>query len=489
MKRKLAVVIGAGLGGMAVSLRLAAGGWRVTICERGPTLGGKMNLFEKGGYRFDTGPSLVTLPEVFGELFDVVGARLADHVTLTRIAPHAHYVYPDGTSFAHSTSLPEWLSTLRNLDRRDVDGFWRFLSLGARLYELSRSTFLARSPYEKPEAAQLRALRHMPLRYGWGNYNRTVEAHFRSPYLRQLYNRYPTYVGSSPYRAPATLLVIPYIEYAFGGWYLKGGLYSLVRALTELLHKSDVEIHTSSEVVHILHESGKVKGVRLANGMTLDADVVVMNGDASLAPRMLGRKDESIARNQRSLSGLVFLVGLKEKLPGLHHHNVYFSSDYVHEFRQLFEEQRFPDDPTVYVNIPSRTDRSVAPAGAESLFIMANAPAAGDHTWNVDETEQAWQRVYSRLDRSGFPSLDGRIAFREAWTPAKFAERYAMPGGAIYGTVSHGWKSTFLRPPNRDRSTRGLYYVGGSTHPGGGTPMVLLSAKITSRLIEGDGYA
>jgi phytoene desaturase len=155
----------------------------------------------------------------------------------------------------------------------------------------------------------------------------------------------------------------------------------------------------------------------------------------------------------------------------------------------MFDEQRFPDDPTVYVNIPSRTDPTVAPAGGETLFIMANAPAVEGARWDTENTEQAWMHVHNRLLSSGFPNLEGHMAFRESWTPARFAERYAMPGGAIYGTASHSWKSAFLRPANRDRRLRGLYYVGGSSHPGGGTPMVLLSAKITTRLIAGDGYA
>ena len=490
MKQRRAIVIGAGLGGLALSLRLAAQGWQVTVCEQGPTPGGKMNVFEKEGYRFDTGPSLVTMPEIFEELFAVAGSRLADHVSLERIAPHANYIYPDGTKFVHSTSLPDWLSTVRNLDRRDIDGFWRFLGLGARLYELSRETFLARSPYEKPEFGQLRALRHLPLRYGWGNYNRTIQAHFHSPHLQQLYNRYPTYVGSSPYRAPATLAVIPYIEHAFGGWYIKGGLYMLVRALTALLSKHNVELLTSSQVVHIIERSGKIEGVQLSGGRTLTADIVVMNGDASAVPQLLGRSGSSpMPQKDRSLSGLVFLVGLTKKLPELHHHNVYFSSDYKQEFSQLFDGQRFPDDPTVYVNIPSRTDPTVAPPNGETLFIMANAPAVEGAQWDGTATEQSWTNVYDRLLSSGFPRLEGLIAFREAWTPARFAERYAMPGGAIYGMASHGWKSAFFRPANRDRSLRGLYYVGGSSHPGGGTPMVLLSAKITSRMIAGDGYA
>jgi phytoene desaturase len=186
---------------------------------------------------------------------------------------------------------------------------------------------------------------------------------------------------------------------------------------------------------------------------------------------------------------VVFLVGLRRKLGALHHHNVYFSADYDKEFHQLFRDQKFPDDPTVYVNIPSRTDRNVAAEGGESLFIMANAPSGGRIAWNAQETDEAWAQVYNRLRLNGFPDIAGDIAFREAWTPMRFAQQYGMPGGAIYGLASHGWKTAFLRPSNKDRAVKGLYRVGGSSHPGGGTPMVLMSAKITSRLIAHDNYA
>ncbi|HSE98627.1 MAG TPA: FAD-dependent oxidoreductase, partial [Blastocatellia bacterium] len=234
MKRKRAVIIGGGLGGLATALRLAARGWEVTVCEQGPSFGGKMNTWSAGGFRFDTGPSLITMPRVFEELFETAGARMQDHIELARIAPLSLYVYPDGTRFTYTTSMPAWLETLRSIEPKDVDGFLRFMELGARLFEVSKETFLRRRPTDPPDARSLAAMRHMPLCYGWGNYHRTVTAHFRSPYLRQLYDRYPTYVGSSPYSSPATLIVIPYIEYAFGGWYVKGGLYRIVESLVEL---------------------------------------------------------------------------------------------------------------------------------------------------------------------------------------------------------------------------------------------------------------
>jgi phytoene dehydrogenase-like protein len=183
------------------------------------------------------------------------------------------------------------------------------------------------------------------------------------------------------------------------------------------------------------------------------------------------------------MSGLVFLLGINRQLPSLKHHTIYFSGDYEKEFKQLFEERRFPEDPTVYVNITSRTDQSVTPEGGEALFIMANAPA-NDALWDETQIEKAKRAVFGRLRSSGFPDIEKDIAVSEVWTPTRIAQRYHTPGGAIYGTHSHGWRSAFLRPPNKDRHYQGLYYVGGSTHPGGGTPTVVMSSKITCNLIK-----
>ena len=477
-----AIIIGGGLGGLATALRLARMGWRVTVCEQGHRFGGKMNVLESEGFRFDTGPSLITMPWVFEDLFETCGAKLLDHVELVPINPLADYVFADGTRFTYSSRMPEWLETIRQLEPRDVNGFLKFMELGARLFALSRETFLRRPLLAQPDLRVFKSLRHLPLRYGWGNYHATVAAHFRSPYLRQLFDRYPTYVGSSPYSSPATLAVIPYIELAYGGWHIRGGVYKLVESLVALARSLGIELRTCARVERIEHAGRRVKGVRLADGACLPADVVVMNGDAATTRALLTREDKPAPPGARSLSGFVLLCGVSRKLEGLAHHTVFFSADYRREFAQLFDEQRFPDDPTVYVSAPSRSDPSVAPANGETLFIMANAPA-NNAAWSIDEIERARERVFARLEQGGFPQINSLLATGDEWTPRRIEREYACPGGAIYGTHSHGWRRAFLRKPNRDGQLGGLYHVGGSSHPGGGTPTVLLSAKITCELI------
>jgi phytoene desaturase len=484
-KARRAVVVGGGLGGLAAALRLAVAGWRVEVFERGPRLGGKMNTFEREGFRFDTGPSLITMPWVFEELFEAAGSSLSAHVELRQVSPLANYVYADGTRLTYSSSLPDWLETVRRLEPRDCEGFLRFMRLGARLFELSRETFLRRTPLAPPDLRALKAIRHMPLRRAWGNYHSAVEAHFRSPHLRQLFDRYPTYVGSSPYRSPATLAVIPYIEFAYGGWHVSGGLYRVVESLVGLAREAGVRLHTGAGVSRIEHDGRRVRGVRLDDGSAADADVVVMNGDAATTGALLGDSGGQPPIGGRSLSGFVLLLGLKRRLEGLGHHTVYFSEDYRAEFSRLFEERRFPGDPTVYVCAPSRTDASLAPEGCETLFVMANAPAC-EGPWDEARTAEASARVFERLSKGGFPLVKEDIVVSDVWTPARLAHDYASPFGSIYGTHSHGWRRAFMRPPNRHTRIGGLYQVGGSSHPGGGTPTVLLSARIACELIARD---
>jgi phytoene desaturase len=382
--------------------------------------------------------------------------------------------------------MPEWLDTIRQIEPRDVDGFWRFLAVGARLFETSRHAFFDRSPWTKPDAGVVRALRHLPIRHGWGNYHRTVAAHFRSPILQQLFDRYPTYVGSSPYEAPATLAVIPYIEHVFGGWYVRGGLYRIVEGLLAVAEALGGELLASTPVTRIERAHGRVTGV-VAGERRIDADVVVVNADAATVPALLDPGvPATLPERDRSLSGVVLLLALRERLPDVAHHGVFFSSDYAREFGDLFDHRTFPGEPTVYVNVPSRLDRSVVPTGGgDTLFVMANAPAVGS-AWTDEDTAHAEQRIWRQLARYRFPNLAPHVVARDVWTPSRFERCAGAPGGAIYGTHSHGWRRAFLRPANRHPSVRGLYHVGGSTHPGGGTPTVLMSARITAALVERD---
>lgn len=484
--KRHAVVIGAGLGGLATALRLSHRGWRVTVCERAGTIGGKMNRWNAAGAVVDTGPSLITMPWAFRALFESVGERLDDHLELMRVEPMARYTFPDGRYLEHSSVLPKWIPVVRDLEGGSAEGWLKFMAFGARLYAVSRAAFFERAPGELPDRSILNAARAMPWRAFVDTMDVVIRRSVRSRELRSLLWRYATYVGSSPFLTPAMMAVIPYLETSYGVWHVRGGLYRVIEVIASLAMNRGTEIRLRTPVVRILHEHGRVQGVETAQGERLAADVVVMNGDASRTAGLLHHVSKPVPLSALSTSGFILLLLVRRRPERLPHHSVYFSADYEREFGDLWERRVFPEDPTVYVNAPSVHDHSMAGDGAEPLFVMANAPAEDAVVWDERMIADARRRVLRRLATGGVRIEEENIAAWEVWTPRRFAETYDMPGGAIYGLAAHGWRQAFLRPPNRVREVRGLYQVGGSTHPGGGTPMVVLSSGIVSRFIGED---
>ena len=454
MGQKRLVIIGGGLGGLAAGLRLAARGWRVTVCEQGGSFGGKMNSWSERGFRFDTGPSLITMPWVFASLFEAAGSSLAEHLTLVPLDPIAEYVYPDRTRLTYTASLPDWLGEVRRLDRRDTAGFLGFLELGARLFAVSerpscggglaigrgRATCACSSNCRCATAGGTTT----------GRWPRTSGA--RTSGSSSTATRHTSARRRIARRRPSPSSRTSNTSSAAGT--RKAGSTGSSRACSSWRRRPASTLLPRSRVPRIEHTGGRVRGVRLADGTSLPAEVVVMNGDASDAPGLLGEAGATRLRAaERSMSGLVFLFGVRRTLPELRHHTIYFSGDYRREFAELFDERRFPEDPTVYVNAPSRSDRSVVPGEGEALFVMANAPAGDDDAWDEEQIARCRGRVMARLRAGGFPDIESDIVVTDVWTPRRIACRYSMPGGAIYGTHSHGWRRAFLRPPNKDRST------------------------------------
>ncbi|MGC8794799.1 MAG: phytoene desaturase family protein [Bryobacteraceae bacterium] len=364
-------MIGAGLGGLAAALRLRALGVKVTVCDNGPAPGGKANRWRAGPYCFDTGPTLLTMPEVLRRLFSDLGEELERHLELAPLDPRAEYLYPDGFRVRVPAPWSQWVEVVRSLEPRELPGLQRVHDLGARIFRVSQETFFRERPLASLQWPPLGALRHLPLRHAWGNYARVVESLLCCDRLRRIYLRYPTYVGSSPCLCPAALLIIPYLEHACGVWKVRGGIYRIVEALVKLARGRGVELFANTRVVGIEHRQGRVRAVRLSTGDSIEAEVVVYNGDSAALPPLLGAPVDAPTR-RRSLSGVVILLGLRERIEGLELHTVFFSADYRKEFDELFRLRRFPEDPTVYVSAPDEPE--LAPPGGQSLFIMANAP-------------------------------------------------------------------------------------------------------------------
>jgi phytoene desaturase len=484
------IVIGGGLGGLAAAIRLAARGRRVVLLEKNERVGGKLNLIAEEGYTFDTGPSLLTMPWVLRELFATAGRRLEDELTLLSIEPTCRYRWPDNTRFDASQSLPLLLQEIARLDPRDQAGFFRFIAYAASIYSAVAGPFLLKPFDGLRDLLTLASLRDIWAIDPFRTVDRAVRSFFRSPYLRQVFDRYATYNGSSPYRAPATFNLIAYIELVEGGWYVRGGMYELARALERLATQLGVEIRTRCPVARIAVYGRRACGVVLENGERLSAAAVVVNTDPRYAYESLlpteWRTARRLARLEPSCSGFVLLLGVDQVYPDLAHHNIFFSADYRTEFMAIFDEGLPAPDPTIYICATSVSDPVHAPPGHMNLFVLINAPALGPQIdWRIAAAGYR-DLVVRKLERMGLAGLEQHIRYERIITPEDLRARYNSPGGAIYGLASNRPWTAFLRPPLRAREARGLYFVGGGTHPGGGIPLVLLSGRAVVERILAD---
>ena len=483
------VVIGAGVGGLAAAIRLAGAGHEVTVVERLDTVGGKLAERTAAGFTWETGPSLLTLPAVFAELAASVGRDLDDLVDLVRLDPVCRYRFADGAIFDHRADLDDAAAAAEILVPGAGAEWHAFMAHAASIWDVAERTFFA-----GPMSSPVRLLRRMrsprdllaidPLR----TLHRRAEASFTDPRLVQYVDRYATYSGSSPFAAPATLSCIAHIEQAHGAWYVRGGLGRLADALGRLAVDVGVRMRTGAEVESITRRSGRATGVRLTGGELVPADAVVADADAVHLYRDLLPHRRALRRAEvapRSSSGFVLLLGVEGRTEGLAHHNVSFSADYRAEFDALFGSPEPVRDPTVYVAASSVTDPAQAPDGCENWFVLVNAPSLpADGADGADAYGGYGDHVLEVMAARGW-DLSGRIVHRAEITPSDIADRYRTPGGAIYGTSSNGPLAAFLRPGNRGPIDR-LYLCGGSSHPGGGLPLVAISGRIAADLCLAD---
>lgn len=484
------IIVGGGLGGLAAAIHLAARGRRVLLLEKNERVGGKLNIVAECGYTFDTGPSLLTMPWVLRGLFAEAGARLDDQLTLVPVEPTCRYRWPDGTRFDASQAMPQLFDAIGRLEPRDVDGLLRFMAHTSRIYQAVAGPFLL-NPFDGLRDLATPAL----LRDAWKidslrTVDQAVRTFFHSPYLRQVFNRYATYNGSSPYRAPATFNLIAYVEFVEGGWYVHGGMYQLARALEGLARRLGVEIHTGAPVERIMLRDGAACGVALA-GEQIAAASVIVNADPRYAYEQLlptqSRGAARLARLEPSYSGFILLLGIDRTYPQLAHHNIFFADDYPGEFAAIVDKRVPAPDPTVYVCATSISDPQHAPPGHTNLFVLVNAPATSARVdWDREATGYR-DTVVRKLERMGLERLGQHIDYERIITPADLQARFNAPGGAIYGLASNHPFTAFLRPPLRARDLRQLYFVGGGTHPGGGIPLVLLSGRaVAQRVLAND---
>ncbi len=485
-------MIGAGIGGLATAARLGVKGHDVTVLEQADSVGGKAQSFTRDGFVFDTGPSLLTLPAVYRDLFLKTGSALEENVDLQPVDPGTAYWWPDG---AHVTLPGVGPAAIANTLGETFGGTARedWLALMARaadIWEITRRPFLeaplsglpdlmrlAKDPKDVKTVAPWQSLRSLGKRY------------LQDPHLRDLLDRYATYSGSDPRKAPAALATIPYVEQTFGSWHIGGGVHHLADALAQRCLERKVTIELGTDVVSIDLLGGEVSSVTTADGRVHPADIVVANADASHVYTDLVSDSRTrgplrgISKATASFSGFVLLLAVKGRTPGISHHNVWFGQDYDAEFDAVFGGQP-ATEPTIYACVPD--DPEMRPDDAhESWFVLINAPTHGDgknqFEW-TDEFAQSYADQMIELLAARGVDLHDRILWREVVTPADLAHRTRAPGGSIYGTSSNGMRAAFLRPSNKS-PIPGLFLVGGSAHPGGGLPLVGMSADIVATQI------
>ena len=489
-------VVGAGIGGMSAAARLAKQGHQVTVFENSDQSGGKCRTEWFGDYAFDTGPSLLTLPAVFRDLFLKTGKRIEHVLDISPVDPAFNYNFADGSkvTFPNLSNPKTYLEIEKSFGISASQSWRQIIERSEKMWEASRDSFIE---------SELTSIWPLLLRRNLINQINQISpfTSLRSlseklkldPHLKMIIDRYATYTGSDPRSAPAVLLTIAFVESTFGAWHIKGGIGQLSVALEQRCRDLGVDFQFKSLVTKILVERNKVEGVVLSDGKIIKSDLVVSNSDAEYTFNSLIGNEVSSARGERrklksatkSLAGFSLLLGLdnkKSKPVDVEHHNVYFPENYDLEFDQIFTQKVPVTDPTIYLCAP-KDSSMVKGADKEAWFVLVNAPRHEPESgWDWKDGGQEYaQKIISKMDDLGL-NVTNRLDFMEYRTPADL-ENYAMaPGGSIYGTSSNSPVSAFLRARNRSK-VKGLFCVGGSAHPGGGLPLVGISAEIVAKAI------
>ncbi len=492
--RPVVAVVGGGIAGLCTALELSAAGCQVTLLERAAATGGKLRCGGAPGAAIDAGPTVFTLREVFEQVFRAAGSSLSDHLTLRPLHILARHAWSAGETLDLYADSARSAQAIRDFaGPAEADGYLRFCSDSRRVYQTLDQGFM-RAPQPSlggliahagvrglPDLFRLRAFRSL-----WD----VLGDYFRDPRLRQLFGRYATYCGSSPFSAPATLMLVAHVEQA-GVWQIDGGMHALARALHALLLARGATVRCATEVQRVQLHAGRVQALELAGGERLRVDAAVLTCDAAAVAAGLFGADAAPAAHpvssaERSLSALTWTAHVPTSGFELLRHNVFFSDDYAAEFDRILTQRRLPLRPTVYLCAQDReTPAGIAAGEPERLLCLVNAPPIGDsHEYGCEEIAQCLTQTLATMQRCGLQLLAAPEQLQPT-TPTDFNRLFPGSGGALYGQATHGWRASFRRPGARTRIP-GLYLAGGSTHPGPGLPMAALSGRNAARCLLQD---
>lgn len=479
-------IIGAGIAGISSAIRLRAQGHEVTVFEANNYPGGKLSQFSNGGYRFDAGPSLFTMPMYVDELFRLAGEVPEEHFRYQRMDVACRYFWDDGTAlsaFAQPDRFGAEVEKVLGVPSAKLEGF---LARSAKKYDLAGRLFLEKSLHKMGTWTNITALKaalRLPFYDLFSSMHQVHQRTFQHPKLVQLFDRYATYNGSDPYQAPGMLTIIPHFEYNVGVFYPEGGMFEITKSLYELSLRQGVTYRFETPVERIIFKKKRVTGL-FAGGREHAFDAVVSNMDVFYTYKKLmpeAAQPERILRQPKSTSALIFYWGIRRQFPELDLHNIFFSNDYANEFGAMAHGE-VSDDPTVYINITSKYTPSDAPVGCEGWFVMVNVPADNGQDWSV-MIKRIRANVLRKLSARLGVDVAALIETEDVLEPRTIESKTSSHKGALYGYSSNNMMAAFLRHANFSSEFRNLYFVGGSVHPGGGIPLCLLSAKITGEMI------
>lgn len=490
MQNNKAIIIGSGVGGLAAAIRLSVQGFAVDVYEKNNYPGGKLQAFEKDGFHFDAGPSLFTQPQNIEELFLLAGEPMEKYFSYHPVEVACKYFYENGKIVQAFTNAPAFAEELKTQLNEEPGAVINYLKRSKKLYENIGTVFLNYSLHKINTWLNKRIIKALfTARFGYlfqslHQYNKT---HFSSPEAVQLFDRFATYNGSNPYKAPGMLSLIPHLELNQGVFYPEGGMISITNAMYSLAKNKGVNFHFNAPVQRVLHKNKNVKGV-VVNNENRQADIVVSNGDVYFTYKHLLNdpgKAKDILQQERSSSAVIFYWGVNKIFPQLQLHNIFFSNDYKSEFENIFIHKKIVDDPTVYINITSKMEKNMAPEGKENWFVMVNVPANTGQNWQSAK-QTLKESIIKKLNRILKGDIASLIVTEETLDPIIIEEQTASYMGSLYGSSSNSTLAAFLRHANFTGSIKGLYFCGGSVHPGGGIPLCLKSAEIVSELIAAD---
>jgi phytoene desaturase len=490
MKSRSAIVIGAGIGGIAAAAHLARHGIHVTVFEKNQRPGGRCDYFVREGHRFDTGPTLLIMPLVYEAEFAALGASLRERLDLQRVDPTYHLIFDDGDQLSLTSDMESMYTQLEAIEPGSFEGFLRYMEEGQRHYHLGMKQLVER---DFRTALQFFNLGNLPLLFRLKPlipHYRNMAAYFKEPRLKAAFTFQDVYMGLSPFEAPSTFSMMPYTELAHGVWYPKGGMYSVVEALMKIACDEGVEFEFESAVDRIEVNETCAQVVVLADGRRLEADIIVANADLPYVYQYLlpdNADAEQLAHKQFSCSAISFFWGIDKTYPMLGPHTLFLADDYRENFESITQQLALPDNPSLYIHAPGRLDSSAAPHDEDTLIAVVpvgHLAENGEQHWQ-DIRDQARQAVLNRLAILGITDLEMHLKFEVNYTPLSWRKRYNLMKGSTHGLSHTLTQLGYFRPHNRHPRYRNLYFVGASTHPGTGVPTALICARLVAgRVID-----